>query len=138
MKPPKKEPKKEFKKEPPSQDVVAPAPAVRAGFLRVRLCGRDYTTLAWFHGKYMGETQRNRVATKFGHRAVEFRNGDHKSLNGKGFAKAARPKELSPGRSNLSSAWLETECGELQVRRWQGGRNVMWLVDDLEAHCGQS
>ena len=58
-----------------------------------------------------------------------------------GYAKTQRPKELLPGRTNLSADWLDTACkavrppnAPFQVRRGCSGRNVLWLVDDLVAH----
>ena len=57
------------------------------------------------------------------------------------YAKTQRPKELLPGRTNLSADWLDTACkavrppnAPFQVRRGCSGRNVLWLVDDLVAH----
>ena len=127
---------------PVSAPVSAPVAATRPReYARVKICGRDYTMLAWFLGKFAGEKVRHGVADKFGARAVEFRQGDHKTLAKAGYAKTQRPKELLPGRTNLSADWLDTACkavrppnAPFQVRRGCSGRNVLWLVDDLVAH----
>ena len=114
---------------------ITTAPS-RREHARVRLCGSDYRTLAWYQGKVVGESGRRAVAQKLGARAVEFRKGDSKKLVSSGFAKTSRSKELIPGRANLSSEWLDTECGAMQVRRGYSGRCVLWLVGDLQAHFG--
>ena len=92
-------------------------------------------------GKRTTEKVRQAVSDKFGTRAVEFRQGDHKTLAKAGYAKTLRPKGLLPGRTNLSVDWLDTECkaarppnAPFQVRRGCSGRNVLWLVEDLVAH----
>ena len=64
------------------------------GYARVRICGRDYTTLAWYLGKFAGEQVRKVVAEKFEAHAVEVRRGDHKTFTKAGFARTQRPKEL--------------------------------------------
>ena len=119
---------------------VAPRPREYA---RLKICGREYTTLAWFLGAVVGETVRNAVVGKFSARAVQIRRGDHKTLAAQGYAKTQGPKELVPGRTNLSQEWLDTACKAsrtphqmLQVRRKCIGRNVYWLVEDFKAHFG--
>jgi len=108
-------------------------------YARAKVCGNDYTTLAWFLGKFAGEKVRKAVADNFEARALMFRRGDHKTLTQAGFAKPQRPKELLPGRSNLSADWLDTACKAarpphkpLQICRGCDGRNVLWRVDDLK------
>ena len=110
-------------------------------YARVKICGRDYTTIGWFLGKDASEKVRQTVFDKFKERAVEFRQGDHKTLAQLGYAKTQRPKELLPGRRNLSAVWLDTECLSIrppkkpfQVRRGCSGRNLLWLVEDLVRH----
>jgi hypothetical protein len=74
-------------------------------------------------------------------RAIEFKYGDHKTFVQAGFARTQRPKELMPGRVNLSSDWIDTACETalrprkpVQLRRGCEGRNVFWPVDDLKEH----
>ena len=107
-------------------------------FARVKICGREYTTLAWYSGKYNSERARNVVADKYGSHAVELKGGDHKTLVRCGYATTQRPPEILPGRTNLSSCWVDTACKAarpprhpLQVRRGCSGRNVLWRVEDL-------
>ena len=129
--------------------VASAAPLASAAprqFARVRLCGRDYTMIAWYLGKTAGESVRLALKSqRFTAHAVEFRHADSKTLANSGFAKTQRHRELLPGRTNLSSNWLDTECTAsrrphkpLQVRRGCQGRNVLWLVEDLVAHFSKA
>ena len=117
----------------------APAPP-RREFPRVKICGREYTTIAWYVGKYRGGRTTRALATGFGSHALDYKGCDHKTMVERGFAKTQRPPELLPGRTNLSQNWLETECvtvrqphNPLQVRRGCSGRNLLWRVEDLAA-----
>jgi hypothetical protein len=113
-------------------------------YARVLICSKEYTTMAWFLGKLAGESTRSAIVAKFESRAVEFRNGDHKTLAKAGFARTQRPRELLPGRTNLSAEWVDTECKAarpphkpFQVRRGCTGRNILWRVEDLNTHFGR-
>ena len=125
--------------------IIAPAvvPSQRE-YARVRIiCGRDYTTLAWFAGKIVSESERNRVAVRCDANAVEFKNANANTMVNYGFAKANNPKELLPDRTNLSVEWLDTALKAARpphktmlVRKLRAtsGRNVLWRVEDLVAH----
>ena len=124
--------------------IIAPAvvPSQRE-YARARICGRDYTTLAWFAGKIVSESERNRVAVRCDANAVEFKNANANTMVNYGFAKANRPKELLPDRTNLSVEWLDTALKAARpphktmlVRKLRAtsGRNVLWRVEDLVAH----
>ena len=119
----------------------APTAPGRRDYARAQICGREYTTIAWYLGKTASEKERKGVVARLEGRAVELRQGDHKTLVTAGFAKTQRPKELLPGRTNLSAAWLDTVCKTarpphqpLQVRRGCSSRNALWPVEDLVAH----
>jgi hypothetical protein len=106
----------------------------------VKLCDREYTTLKWFKGKDVGEQERGKVHGRCAANAVELRRGDPKTLINYGWAKAQRPKELLPGRTNLSADWLDTtvkaarSVGPMQVRKGSSGRNVLYRVEDIVAY----
>jgi hypothetical protein len=116
-------------------------PVASQAFARILVCGREYTTLKWFLNKDIGETNRKDLLSRFGSNAIESRNGDHKTLAKANFARAQRPRELLPGRVNLSSDWLDTDCKgarpprkPVQIRRGCGIRNVFWRVEDLKQY----
>ena len=127
---------------PSAQSVQSAVPQLQSReFARVKICGKEYSTLAWFCGKRTGEKQRKRVVKRFSTRGVELKNGDAKTLVKNGFARTKRrhPQELLPGHRALSSSWLDTDCKAarpphkpLKVRCGCKGRNVLWLVDDLQ------
>ena len=116
-----------------------------SGFLRVKVCGQDYSTIAWYlKNANPGPRACERVKESCAEKAVELKGGDSKSLAASGFAKSppGRAKELLPGRERLPSIWTATACKSiktdeaLQLRKIvcaTGCRNVLWSVSDLES-----
>ena len=81
--------------------------------LRVRVCGHAYTTLSWYlNERHPGKKFREIVQEKCMDKAVELKDGDHKTLVSKGFARPppALGRDLLPDRTNLPSKWVDTEC----------------------------
>ncbi len=125
---------------------AAPAPARRGAFQRVLVCGHEYTSLQWFMGTKPGPRKVSLVVSSCGANALEVRNGDTKTFEVAGFAKAPpSAKEVLPGRTNLPSDWCATACKSVkgghavEVRRpgaVSGSRGVLWRVSDLRRRLG--
>ena len=77
------------------------------------MCGQAYTTLSWYLNEpHPGRKFREIVREKCMDKAVELKDGDHKTLVSQGFARQppALGRDLLPDRRNLPSAWVDTEC----------------------------
>jgi predicted GIY-YIG superfamily endonuclease len=129
-------------------EAAAPPEQQRRAYSRVQVCGREYTSLAWFLGRGNPFPRDcHRAAATCGRNALELLNGDAKTLLARGFARGrpAQGKELLPGRRNLPGAWVDTAClavrggGAVQLRRpgsVRGSRGVLWRVSDLQEAFG--
>lgn len=123
---------------------AAPPEPRRRTYLRVKVCGHEYTSLAWFLGRGNPFPRDcRRAAAACGRNALELQSGDAKTLLAQGFAKArpAQGRELLPGRRNLPGSWVDTAClavrggAAVQLRRpgsVRGSRGVLWRVSDLQ------
>jgi predicted GIY-YIG superfamily endonuclease len=130
-----------------AEATVPPKPRHRA-YLRVKVCGHEYTSLAWFLGRCNPFPRDcHRAAATCGRHALELQNGDAKTLLAQGFARGrpAQGRELLPGRRNMPGAWVDTAClavrggGAVQLRRpgsVRGSRGVLWRVSDLQEAFG--
>jgi hypothetical protein len=126
------------------------APAAQAAppardFLRVRLCGVGYTTLAWYLGKPNPTPREVRLALEHGRsNAAVMSDGQTSTLVAAGFAKKGPglPAELFPAGDGvlpeypLSTRAKTVKAGlALKVRkapaRLTGSRNVLFRVSDL-------
>ena len=124
---------------PSAVTVAVPVPQ-RREYAKVLVCGRLYTTLAWYYGKHLGQSTRSSIANSCNSHALEFRNADTTTLVKNGWAKTSRPTELLPERTYLPSDWLNTVCvaarpphTPMQIRKGASGRNILWRVEDLDA-----
>ena len=114
----------------------------RQAFLRVKVCGYEYTSLQWFLGKKPAPRQVAAVLSSCKSNAVQLRYGDTKTLEAAGFAKSPpRAKELLPGRQNFPTDWHDTDCqavrgtANVQLRRpgvFSEARGALWRVSDLQ------
>ena len=146
---------------PASAPVVAPAiraeisprtlradrpPQATSDFLQVRICGTEYTTLAWFLGKVNPTPREVRMALEHGksHAAVMI-DGQASSLAAAGFATRCPeiPAELLPaGTGVLPSYFVNTLAKTSKKRNYvkvkaapaqlTGTRNVYFRTRDLK------
>ena len=90
----------------------SPPEPQRRVYSRVKVCGHEYTSLAWFLGRGNPFPRDcHRAAATCGRNALELQNGDAKTLLARGFARGrpAQGKELLPG--GLWPGWT--------LRAWQ-------------------
>ena len=124
------------------QQVAAAPQQRRPAYLRVLVCGHEYTSLQWFLGKKPTPRKVAEVLAKCKGHAVQLRFGDTKTLEAAGFAKSSpHGKELLPGRQNLPRDWQDTACRavrgstKVQLRRPgapSAARGILWRVSDLQ------
>ena len=118
----------------------------RPAFLRVLVCGHEYTSLQWFLGKKPGPRKVSLAVSSCGANALEVRKGDTKTFEAAGFAKVPpHAKEILPDRSYLPSDWRRTACKSVkgghpvEVQRpgaVSGSRGILWRVSDLQQKLG--
>ena len=126
----------------------SPPEPQRRVYSRVKVCGHEYTSLAWFLGRGNPFPRDcHRAAATCGRNALELQNGDAKTLLARGFARGrpAQGKELLLGRRSMPGAWVDTACLAVQgggavQPQWpgsvRGSRGVLWRVSDLQAAFG--
>lgn len=107
----------------------------------VLVCGQKYTATSWYTGDANPPPKLcQRMRSECSDRAVELKNGDLRSLVQAKYARVDSPKELLPGRQNLSRDWLTTslQCDKqaLQLRlagaNLKSSRQVLFLLSKVE------
>ena len=131
------------------------APAAKVARVRnsgniVSVCGKSYTSLAWFLGQANPSPSTcSKARVHCRQKALELRGGDFRTLVAHGYAKERLPgRELLPGRERLPGDWADTRIktdkgATVQLRKAgeqleKANRQVLWLASDLERVFGDN
>ena len=140
----------------PAKRAASPSPAATTAKVAkvsnsgnmVLVCGKSYTSLAWFLGQpNPSPSICSKARAQCQGNALELNGGDFRTLVAHGYAKERLPgKELLPGRERLPGQWcdtaIKTDKGSVVRVRKAGeqlekaNRQVLWLLSDLERVFG--